>query len=172
MSHQRATKQWEESQPREQLSIGQLARRTLVPAKAIRYYESIGLLPCPQRRENGYRTYTHVDVNRLILLRRLRLLGVPLSALQPLLAATSDARCIDVQHELLALVEARLTVLQQEIQELHLLAQQVEGYQSQLASCHPDLSQSFGACPDLACLALAGEGSFVKEEEDVQLSNA
>jgi DNA-binding transcriptional MerR regulator len=163
MSRQRATKQREESQPLEQLSIGQLARRTSVPAKAIRYYESIGLLPCPQRRDNGYRTYTHVDVNRL--------LGVPLAALQQVLAATSDARCIDVQRQLLALVEARLTVLQQEIQELHLLAKQVEGYQSQLASCHPDLSQSFGACPDLACLALADEDSFLEEEHDVQLSN-
>jgi DNA-binding transcriptional MerR regulator len=169
MSRQRATKQREESQPLEQLSIGQLAHQTSVPAKAIRYYESVGLLPCPQRRDNGYRTYTHVDVNRLVLLRRLRLLGVPLAALQPVLAATSDARCIDVQRQLLALVEARLTVLQQEIQELHLIAKQVEGYQSQLASCHPDLSQSFKACPDLACLALAGEDSFVEEKYDAHL---
>jgi DNA-binding transcriptional MerR regulator len=59
----------------ETLTIGQIAKRTGVNAKNIRYYESIG----PPRSENTYRRYSMADVNRLILLRRIRFLGVPLS---------------------------------------------------------------------------------------------
>ena len=67
------------------LSIGQLARFTGIPAKAIRYYESVGIFPPPDRSENGYRRYDQADVNPLILLRRLRLLSVPLTTIRPLL---------------------------------------------------------------------------------------
>jgi MerR family transcriptional regulator, copper efflux regulator len=150
-------RQKRDSRPTEQLTIGQLARLTGISAKAIRYYESIGLLPAPERANNGYRCYTQVDVNRLILLQRLQLLGVPLAALKSLLAGTSDARCSEVQHEVLALVHARLMALDQEIKELHLLREQVESYQSRLASCPTDEHQPFRACLDLSCLALGSE---------------
>ena len=50
---------------------------TGINAKAIRYYESIGLLPRPQRGDNSYRRYGIVDVNRLLLFRRIRQRGVP-----------------------------------------------------------------------------------------------
>lgn len=43
------------------LSIGQLAARADINASTLRYYESIGLLPSPERR-NGQRRY---DVNLL-----------------------------------------------------------------------------------------------------------
>ena len=47
----------------EGLTISQVAHLTGVNAKAIRYYESIGLLPRPRRGENHYRRYTLADVN-------------------------------------------------------------------------------------------------------------
>lgn len=147
----------------ERLTIGQLARLTGIKAKAIRYYESIGLLPRPERNSNGYRRYTQTDVNRLTLLRRLRLLGVPLPALKSLLAGASDARCVEVQQELLTLVNARLSALDQEIAELHQLRTHVERYQHQLADCHPNEHEPFRACIDMSCLALSGEA--LKEEE-------
>lgn len=59
--------------PEQPLTIGELARRTGMSAKAIRHYESIGLLPCPLRQANGYRRYGMADVNRLLLLRHIRL---------------------------------------------------------------------------------------------------
>ena len=39
------------------MQIQELSQRTGVPAKTIRYYESIDLLPAPKRRANGYRDY-------------------------------------------------------------------------------------------------------------------
>jgi len=146
------------------LSIGQLARLTGIAAKNIRYYESIGLLPCPERMANGYRRYSQADVNRLMLLRRLRLLGVPLADLSPLLTDASDARCSEILQDLLPLVARKLAALDQEIAELQQLRAQVERYQHQLADCHPDEHEPFSMCIDMSCLAISSRA--VREEKD------
>ncbi len=151
---------------RSALTIGQLARLTGVGAKAIRYYEEAGLLPPPPRGENRYRRYGLVDVNRLILLRRLRLLGVPLSATKPLLMGTDAARCAEVQQQILALVEERLAAIDQEIAELHLLREQVERYQRALADCHPGAGDLFRECVDLACFDVQGQVNDQEGNDD------
>lgn len=138
---------------RESYRIGQIARLTGVSAKAIRYYESIGLLPRPARGDNAYRRYGRADVNRLILLRRIRLLGVPLAAAKALLVGTSDAQCAEVRADLLALVDERLHALDREIAELQGLRVEVEGYQHALADCQPDTGVVFSACQDISCFA-------------------
>lgn len=74
-----------------------------------------------QRSENGYRCYNQADINRLVLLRRLRLLGVPLETLKPLLRDASDAQCLEVQQEVLQLIGERLVAIDQEMSELRLL---------------------------------------------------
>ena len=135
------------------LSISQVARLTGINAKAIRYYEGIGLLPVPRRDDNKYRRYSRVDVNRLILLRRIKALGVPLSAAKQILNGATDARCFEVQQELLHLVNKRLIALDQEIAELHQLRTEVEGYQRTLIECRPDEAEFFSACFDMCCIA-------------------
>jgi MerR family copper efflux transcriptional regulator len=149
-----------------EFTIGEAAQRTGVSAKAIRYYESIGLLPRPLRHSNGYRSYNTADINRLILLRRVRLLGVPLSVAKPLLIGVSDARCIEVQQELLKLVQKRLTTLDQEIAQLRLFRAELENYQHELEQCQPDESESFSACLDMRCIAFSSE-AIQKEENSV-----
>ena len=54
------------------LTVGQLARATGVPAKTIRYYEQVGVLPVPRRSDAGYRHYSRYDVHRLLFIRRAR----------------------------------------------------------------------------------------------------
>ncbi|GAC1366758.1 MAG: hypothetical protein NVS2B12_36320 [Ktedonobacteraceae bacterium] len=77
--------------PKASISIGELARLTGFNARAIRYYEQIGVLPHSSRADNGYRSFCQADVNRLHLLRRLRLLGISLLEAKSLLVATLDA---------------------------------------------------------------------------------
>ena len=62
------------------LTIGQLAHATGVPAKTIRYYEHVGVLPVPSRSATGYRQYSRRDVHRLLFIRRARALGPTLSS--------------------------------------------------------------------------------------------
>ncbi|WP_409492055.1 MerR family transcriptional regulator [Amycolatopsis sp. cmx-11-12] len=61
------------------MRIGELARRTGVSERALRYYEEQGLLT-PQRRPSGYRVYADADV---AVVRRIRiLLGAGLNTAQ------------------------------------------------------------------------------------------
>lgn len=155
--------------PPDQLTIGQVAQRTGLRAKTIRYYEDIGLLPRPPRGANGYRRYSAADINRIILLHGIRCLGVPLSAARPLLMGAADTRCAEVQEDLLRLVHQRLQALDREIAELHRLRAEVEGYQRALGACPPDATeQAFRACTDMCCIALpssAGAQDQLKAEE-------
>jgi DNA-binding transcriptional MerR regulator len=132
-------------------TISQVAHLTGVKAKAIRYYESVGLLPRPARFANRYRRYGQADVNRLLLLRCIRSLGIPLAQAKQLLMEVSDARCIDVQQELLRLLNARLMALSQEIAELRHLQSEIEAYRQTLDSCPPGEDEQFKDCVNMSC---------------------
>src|SRR5215469_10386886 len=98
------------------LKIGALAERTGTNAPMIRYYESIGLLPRPHRRDGGRRTYSEADVKRLTFIRRCREFGFPIEKVRTLVGLTQDpARsCIearDAAQEQLATVRAKLAEL-------------------------------------------------------------
>ncbi len=92
-------------------------------------------------------------MNRLLLLQRIRLLGVPLSEAKSLLTGATDARCAEVQDALLALVTDRLSAIDREIAELHALRREVEGYQQMLEICHPSEREAFSDCRDMSCIA-------------------
>jgi DNA-binding transcriptional MerR regulator len=60
------------------MQIRELSQRTGLPAKTIRYYEEIGLLPPPKRLDNSYRDYSEVDVARTRLVAGARRLDLSL----------------------------------------------------------------------------------------------
>ncbi|MFJ4972026.1 redoxin family protein [Streptomyces sp. NPDC088755] len=66
------------------MRIGELARRAGVTTKAVRYYESLGLLT-PVRLANGYRDYDEHDVRLTQEIRALCRLGIPVEATRPFL---------------------------------------------------------------------------------------
>ncbi|MBB5789593.1 MerR family transcriptional regulator [Jiangella mangrovi] len=91
------------------LSIGDLARRTGLPVKTIRYYADIGLVPPTDRSPAGYRRYDTVALARLDLVRTLRELGIDLATVRRVLdrtltladMATAHAAALDAQIRLL-----------------------------------------------------------------------
>lgn len=115
--------------------IDQVAARTGLTKRTLRYYEEIGLLPPPTRTEGGYRLYSEQDVQHLELIKRLRdLLGVSLAEIremaqaeeerQQLRAASSQEtdprariasleRASALARRQLAIVEEKLTGLQE-----------------------------------------------------------
>lgn len=73
------------------MNIGEAARLSGVPAKTIRYYESVGLLPAGPRRDNGYRDYGAAEVDALRFVRRARSLGFSVQEAAALLGFQRDA---------------------------------------------------------------------------------
>ena len=71
------------------MNISEVAKRSGLPAKTIRYYEEIGLLQ-PARDANGYRVFSSQDLHRLAFLGRARNLGFSLSECRSLLALWGD----------------------------------------------------------------------------------
>ncbi len=68
------------------MRIQELSCQTGVPAKTIRYYEEIGLIPPPARGENNYREYDEQDVERLRLVAGARRLDLSLDEIREILA--------------------------------------------------------------------------------------
>src|SRR5262245_9164243 len=60
------------------MKIGEVAREAGVSIDTVRFYERRGVLPAPQRRPSGYRTYTASTVERIRLARELQELGLTL----------------------------------------------------------------------------------------------
>ena len=107
--------------------IRELAQQTGVPAKTIRYYESIGLLSRPERAENNYRQYAPADIERLRLIASARSLGVALDDISEILAARDKGiapcqRVLDTIAQRLNEIDRRiadLLTLRDSLKQLH-----------------------------------------------------
>ncbi|WP_424887250.1 MerR family transcriptional regulator [Streptomyces sp. XH2] len=73
------------------MKIGELAGRAGVTIKAVRYYESLGLV-APRRLANGYRDYTEDDARLVREIRTLSSLGIPVERTRPFLACLAAGR--------------------------------------------------------------------------------
>ncbi|MGW4738521.1 MerR family transcriptional regulator [Nocardia xishanensis] len=69
------------------LQIGQVAERTELSLKTIRHYDEMGLVQPSARSAGGFRLYTAADVDRLLVIRRMKPLGFTLAEMKQLLDA-------------------------------------------------------------------------------------
>ena len=99
------------------MNIGEAASESGVPAKTIRYYESIGLIPPAVRAENGYRNYSPFDIETLKFIQHARRLGFSVKDVGGLLELWRDKSRTSADVKALALkhisdVEKRIAELQ------------------------------------------------------------
>ncbi|MTD57911.1 helix-turn-helix domain-containing protein [Amycolatopsis pithecellobii] len=92
-------------------TIGELARRTGLPVKTIRFYSDEGLLPPTDRTHAGYRLYDTRSLARLELIRTLRELGLGLDDVAEVLASRVTVPQLANRH---------LEALDEQIRRLHL----------------------------------------------------
>lgn len=72
---------------RAHLQIGQAAERTELSIKTIRHYDEVGLVTPSARSTGGFRLYTEADIERLLVIRRMKPLGFTLDQMRELLDA-------------------------------------------------------------------------------------
>ena len=72
------------------MNIGQASKTTGVSERMIRHYERVGLMPPPDRRDNGYRDYSPQSVERLRFIANARDLGFSLEEIATLLGLWDD----------------------------------------------------------------------------------
>ena len=116
------------------LRIGEIAERSGVTPRTIRYYEELGLLPRTEREHGKHRSYTENDVERLREMTRLRdLLGLSLDELRSMITA-EDVRAevrrrfqetdsreerLDLLDRALPHIDTQLRLVRRRLGELH-----------------------------------------------------
>jgi DNA-binding transcriptional MerR regulator len=68
------------------MHIGELAEKTGLSVRTVRHYDDVGLLPASARTDGGFRVYTERDLERLLVIRRMKPLGFTLEQMADLLA--------------------------------------------------------------------------------------
>ncbi|SFL10107.1 Cu(I)-responsive transcriptional regulator [Shimia haliotis] len=109
------------------MNIGDVAERSGLPAKTIRYYEDIGFIR-PARSANGYRQFSDRDLHKLAFVGRARSLGFTIEDCRTLLAlyedrgrASADVKLVAKQN--LVDIDAKIAGLQEMRKTLsHLVA--------------------------------------------------
>lgn len=99
-----------------QRRIGELASAVGSNPKTIRYYEDIGLLPTPNRTDNGYRMYARADEERLRFIARAKHIGLSLVEIKSVMELKSSGQCpSDHVHEL---IDAKLMAIDDQLRTL------------------------------------------------------
>jgi len=135
------------------LQIGEVAERTGVTQRTLRFYEEKGLLKPPSRMDGGFRLYSEEDVERVEQIRQLqRLLGFSLAEIKEMVEAeevksqirAEYRRDADVaeRHEKisrsLSVTEKQYELIRQKVEQL--LSMQQE-YEAKLAKYRGWLAQ-------------------------------
>ncbi|SEL39803.1 Cu(I)-responsive transcriptional regulator [Acinetobacter sp. DSM 11652] len=102
------------------MNIGELARRSGLTAKMIRYYEKIDLISVPIRSASGYRVYTEQDLSTLSFIKHAKDLGFSIDQIKSLveLWKNPDRKSADVK---------KITD-----QHIHFLTEQIHSMQSMI----------------------------------------
>lgn len=122
------------------LTIGAVAKRAGLRASAIRYYESAGVLPAPQRL-NGQRRYAQDVFVRLAVIRMARKLDFSMAEIRELFHAfPNDTASSDRWHAIAA----------RKVSELDELISHAESTRATLAASLGCGCATFGQCAMLA----------------------
>ncbi|WP_447644209.1 MerR family transcriptional regulator [Nocardioides zeae] len=74
------------------MQIGEVAARTELSLRSLRHWEEVGLLQPSGRTEGGFRLYTEDDVEKILVIRRMKPLGFTLEEMKAALADVEALR--------------------------------------------------------------------------------
>ena len=126
------------------MRIGALAEQAGLSTKAIRYYESIGVLPEPERTASGYRDYPPQTCERLRFVRSAQAIGLTLGEIREILAYRDrgETPCAHV-HEL---IRQRATQVDDQIAQLETLRTELRHLEHRARTLRPEDCAPFDVC--------------------------
>lgn len=126
------------------MNIGEVAERTGLPSKTIRYYEDIDLVT-PMRASNGYRVYQDADLHQLAFIQRARSFGFSIEECRLLLSLyEDDARS---SSDVKAIALSKISEIDRKLSELKSLKSTLRALAD---NCHGDDKPSCPIIDDLA----------------------
>ncbi|WP_327368006.1 MerR family transcriptional regulator [Streptomyces sp. NBC_01217] len=121
------------------MQIGEVATRTELSLRTIRHYEETGLVIPSARSQGGFRLYTEADVQRLMVIRRMKPLGFTLDQMRELLEATDrldgeDALDAGEREALLGRVHEYERAANEQVDKLRVQLSRAEDFAATLRS--------------------------------------
>ncbi|MCB1755274.1 MAG: Cu(I)-responsive transcriptional regulator [Gammaproteobacteria bacterium] len=126
------------------MTISEVARRSGLPVKTVRYYDEIGLVVA-HRSDNGYRSYDAAMLNKLRFLQRARSLGFSIEDCRSLLSLYQDKHRASADVKKMA--QARIDDIEKKLAELQSLKATL---QALTQACHGDDRPDCPIIDDLA----------------------
>jgi MerR family copper efflux transcriptional regulator len=99
------------------LQIGEVAGRTDLSLRSLRHWEEIGLLHPSARSDGGFRLYSEDDVERVMVIRRMKPLGFTLDQMKSAMAALEVLRAAADDETERRAARARLAEVRQDASE-------------------------------------------------------
>lgn len=145
------------------LQIGEVAERTGVTQRTLRFYEEKGLLKPPTRMEGGFRLYSEDDVRRVEQIKQLqKLLGLSLAEIKEMIEAEevkSQLRAeyrpdLDVSEKrrrlltAITLTEKQYAIIREKAEQLQAMREELEAklatYRGWLANLESNRPSAIG----------------------------
>lgn len=137
--------------------ISDVARQLGVSADTLRFYERSGLLPRPQRTQNGYRDYGPLELDRIRMMLDLRRLDLPLDEASRLAAWCQSGHCAQTTAELPTLIAAKRVAIRERMAGLQTLDRRLAALERHVSLAALPMAEDSGAC----CSAAAAIGAEV-----------
>lgn len=90
------------------MHIGEVAARTELSLRSLRHWDEVGLLRPSGRTEGGFRLYTEADVEKILLIRRMKPLGFTLDQMSAVMRDIEALHAPDLHRAPAADAIARL----------------------------------------------------------------
>lgn len=100
------------------MRIPELARRSGLPARTVRYYADQRLITAARSTESGYRVFDDRSLRQLRFVRRLQRLGLPLADVAALLRDADRLSCGQSSTALVSRLRRQLDAIESQIEEL------------------------------------------------------
>lgn len=126
------------------MRIGDLASRSGLTVKTLRFYETAGVLPEVTRTPSGYRDYDSTALARLRFVKAAQAAGLTLAEIKQIITVRDNdgPPC----HHVTQLLDAHAADLARRITELTALRDDITGLQNRARTLDPSMCDQAGIC--------------------------